>query len=876
VDARRQRVRASAHLCGIDYVEVYPDGVTLCVHFFGKVPGEVGAANVAIEGGVRIRDIAVTGARFHEHDDGDTCLLVTIDKTGDFSPYCVCLIEPVASQSRCSYDPVVAAERKVPHGVDPRYACAPFSFRLDCPSSLDCAPSSCSPAPKPEPPPIDYLARDYDSFRRLILDRLAQTMPQWRERHAPDLGITIAELLAYAADQLSYQLDSVATEAFLRTARRRISVRRHARLVDYWMHEGCNARAWVTLDADEDAPGLALADIKFAAMSVNDARTGGIVGWTDIQESADARVFEPVTLDGTTQIDVVAAHSAIDFYTWNRDDCCLPAGSTQATLRDAPAPASQTPEQQPRSTGGETPWRLHLKPGDFLIFEETRGCATGAIADADPSRRHVVRLNRVTKGVDPLTDVRIWDIEWDRDDALPFDLRVSVMTGPLDLPKCESVLAAVARGNVVLVDHGVTVDESSDAWIVAIDEDADAVVCRCDGGTTERDTAAMRLDITLARAPLTFAEPMANLTSARAFAQRDPRRAHPIVRLDASPSDPLAPQHHHAPGDSPAATPHHRHWENTYAWIATPDLLACGPDDTRVAVEIDDDGVSHLRFGDGCYGRRPEASWQFRARYRVGGGAAGNVGSDSIVWMTFLKPPASGATLRPRNPLPATGGTEPESIDVVKRCAPSNYTRVLARAVAADDYAALAESDDRVQGAFGELAWTGGWYEATVAIDPLTPYPAADVEAAARERLEIARRIGHDLRIVPVRKVPLDITLSICVAPDHLRGDIERAVRQRLSASVAPDGSRGFFHPDNWQFGTDVAASPIVAAVQAIDGVTHVELVRFARLYDTNAMAARTKRANLIPVDADEIAILDGDANLPERGRLTLRIRGGR
>ena len=50
----------------------------------------------------------------------------------------------------------------------------------------------------------------------------------------------------------------MATEAYLATARRRISVRRHARLVDYRMHEGCNARAWVharvstdlTLDPD--------------------------------------------------------------------------------------------------------------------------------------------------------------------------------------------------------------------------------------------------------------------------------------------------------------------------------------------------------------------------------------------------------------------------------------------------------------------------------------------------------------------------------------------------------------------------------------------------------------------------------------------------
>ena len=68
-------------------------------------------------------------------------------------------------------------------------------------------------------------------------------MPDWQETHAPDLGVALVELLAYAGDYLSYYQDAVATEAYLGTARQRISVRRHARLVDYRMHEGCNARA---------------------------------------------------------------------------------------------------------------------------------------------------------------------------------------------------------------------------------------------------------------------------------------------------------------------------------------------------------------------------------------------------------------------------------------------------------------------------------------------------------------------------------------------------------------------------------------------------------------------------------------------------------
>src|SRR5207342_3058732 len=84
--------------------------------------------------------------------------------------------------------------------------------------------------------------------RRLMLDRLSLLTPGWTERSAADVGVTLVELLAFAADTLSYRQDVIANEAYLATARQRISVRRHARLVDYLLHEGCNARAFVHFD----------------------------------------------------------------------------------------------------------------------------------------------------------------------------------------------------------------------------------------------------------------------------------------------------------------------------------------------------------------------------------------------------------------------------------------------------------------------------------------------------------------------------------------------------------------------------------------------------------------------------------------------------
>ena len=190
-------------------------------------------ANVTISGGERIRPIVILGATIGTGDDADV-LTVEVEEPGDFSIYTLSLV-------RGPNDP------NPPNEIDPRLAAVDFSFKVECPSDFDCAPKHiCPPEPRTEPE-INYLAKDYASFRKLILDRMALLLPDWRERNPADLGITLVELLAYVGDQLSYQQDAVATEAYLGSARKRVSLRRHARLVDYFVHDGTNARVWVQL-----------------------------------------------------------------------------------------------------------------------------------------------------------------------------------------------------------------------------------------------------------------------------------------------------------------------------------------------------------------------------------------------------------------------------------------------------------------------------------------------------------------------------------------------------------------------------------------------------------------------------------------------------
>jgi hypothetical protein len=884
VDQRRALVYASGRLCGLDEVEVLADGVTLRARLFGHVPDGISERNVRIEGGDRIRDIRVLSATLVADEDGDMCLHVVVDRRGDFSTYCLCLClfepehvitlgshDPVLPKPLvrpCGHDPLPPAPlvRRVPKWVDPRYACVEFGFRIDCPSQLDCRPQPCPPGPQLAPPVIDYLARDFPSFRALLLDRLATTMPQWRERHIPDLGLTLVELLAYKADQLSYQLDAVATEAYLATARRRISVRRHARLVDYRLHEGCNARAWITMESDNDIL-LDLADLVFACPPADTAvAASGAMDWATLQQTAGATLYEPIALAGTyvdmpdtdtrdgslrrtkSVIQVHAAHSTIHFYTWRFESCCLPQGSTRATLLD-----------QLHTDTADSKRVLQLAEGNFLILEETRGAATGSRADADRSKRHVVKLMRVEPTTDPLDGTLLLEVEWDRRDALPFALCLSARTAP---PACKIIEVAVAHGNVLLVDHGARIDEENDDWLVEVEQETGC--CQCDGAVVDMGSQPAALRFALARTQVTHAAlPLPRELPASQVCAQDPRRALPQIRLDLATPEPRDPKH--------------THWRETYAWRPVGDLLSSSGDDPVFVAEIDDDGIAQIRFGDDNAGMQPQSGWRFRARYRVGNGQRGNVGADSIIWVARRSGPITGLGLSARNPLAACGGTDAEPVADAKWFAPHAYARVLERAVRAEDYAQIAMVDTRIEGANASLAWTGAWYEATVALDA---YAAAesdtDLADSTLQRLLGVRRIGHDVRIVPAQRVPLRIALDLCVAPGYARADVVRAVLDALSNRALPNGERGLFHADRLVFGEDIAASRIICAVQRLAGVMHVELTAFARADADDGLARKSLADGLVAIATDEIAQLDNDPDFPEHGVLKLTPRGGR
>lgn len=837
-ETRRHAVRERG-FNGIDYVEVSDDQTQLTVYFLGEVPEGLGPEHLAISGGRRTTGITVTEVKQGPKADQelDACLIVTVDRPGDFSDYTLSLIDEPDNLA-----------------IDPRYRSVTFSFKAGCPADTDCKDvATCPPDDPGRVPDIDYLAKDYASFRQLLLDRLAVTVPDWKETHVPDIGVTLVELLAYAGDYLSYHQDAVATEAYLDTARQRISVRRHVRLVDYHLHEGCNARTWVAIDASTDTS-LPADDLWFLTRIDQAPDPGeGVLTWADIREvpAGQYTVFEPMVAGPDTVLTFRQAHNRIPFYTWGDQLCRLSKGATSATLIDG---SGQVPDADPVTDDNDQgdasvasgPARvLDLAPGDVLILAEVIGPETANPADADPARRHAVRLTAVERTVDPLNGQPVVEIAWAEEDALPFDLCLSVL-GPA--PDCAMVGdVSIALGNVVLADHGRRLDGPQE--IGAIPQADMPAICLAEGRPADHVPMPGAISLDPIPGPLTHAESPDFARPASAMLMQDPAVARPVVDLTSTrDGQPLR-------------------------WTLVRDLLASGADDAHAVLETDDRGLGHLRFGDGMMGRSPEPGAAFHAQWRIGNGPSGNLGAGALVH-TVTTNKLDGVRLTPNNPLPATGGVAPQDVAEAKLFAPHAFRQQIARAITPADYAEIASRHPGVQRAAAEQRWNGSWYEMRVAIDALgTGRAPAALLAEIDAHLRPFRRICHDLAVVPAEAVPLDIVMEICVEPEYLRAHVKTALVRHFGTGTLVDGTPAVFHPDALTFGQDVAASRLVAAALTIEGVQSAEVRRLERQFEgPNGELA----AGVLRIGPLEVAQISTDPNTPEGGRIAFDMRGGR
>lgn len=386
---RRARLRELGTLNGIDFIEIADAAQTrMRVHFIEAKP-DAGALSAAITGatitgGETIPTVAVNvPATWHWDTDarGRPFVELSVGAPGDFSSYTFALVTDA---------PV----------LDLVYDHVPFTFKAGCPSTIDCLRPEVGDEPAASgAPPIDYLAKDFDSFRRALSDFSAVRYPAWQERSRADFGVMFMEALSAVADDLSYQQDRVAAEAWLETATRRRSLVRLARLVDY--EPGVATAAMTTLQFQMLADGAIPRGIVVGSL----APDGSGVEFETGCSLVDERLYE-----------ARVAWNELRAHWFDDGQRCVPVGATDLYVVRPGAP---------------------LARGQQVLVEH-------ASPAGDPPQRAIVELAaNPVDSVDPLFGpsggTPLTHLVWRPEYALPFALDLARTT---------------VHGNLVPATHG--------------------------------------------------------------------------------------------------------------------------------------------------------------------------------------------------------------------------------------------------------------------------------------------------------------------------------------------------------------------------------------------------------------------------------------
>ena len=181
---------------------------TIVDKFDTESPGDPSIARriFPISGGHRVPAGAATGqvhvTKIAKSADFDapnstkpTTLVLTIAPVGDYSTYTLSVDTSIFPNA----NPVV---------LDPVFSEIDFKFRPGC-FNINCAPEWTPGQQPPDEPAIDYLAKDYASFRHLLLAAMAQRVPGWQPTSEADLDQVLIDLFAAAGDEMSDYQDRV-------------------------------------------------------------------------------------------------------------------------------------------------------------------------------------------------------------------------------------------------------------------------------------------------------------------------------------------------------------------------------------------------------------------------------------------------------------------------------------------------------------------------------------------------------------------------------------------------------------------------------------------------------------------------------------------
>ncbi len=827
---RLQELLNQNSVTGIDFVYVYKDQKVLDVFYFEHdntpqakdIIGIVSPDQISIyspSGGEGLPHVPVISADWTTEDNRDVLRLKTA-MPGDFSLYRIKIDHP---------------------NIDRYYNDVIFSFKANCPGDLDC--KSKEPLCPPEDRvdfPVDYQARDFQSYRRALLDFASLRYPDWKDRLEADMGVMLVEVMSALGDELAYYQDRIAREAYLETATQRRSLRRHARLVDYEMHNGLSTSTWLDVTVKTGQTGALPAGADVWALSDKGKRISYEVG---------LRLSDAVN---NVTYNVAAARNMITPHLWDEDDICLHIGSTELFVKGHHK-TNLTFDDPHESPDGK--W--------VLLKTETTN-------PAQPERRWLVRIIYVEETRDNVFNENITRIEWEKEQALPYELNMSELS-----VRCNIIPASAGR--TVVNRFTIGVDPSSMILPESVKNKLKQAVER--EGITYlyslinpelKDEDKGKEEAKMFLSGLDKPEGK-NLT----WIGKTPQSAHPEIRLTEVEYD----------GSEWIEQGSGWEWRRSLLGVSSSQpsdqhfTLEDGTWDRVVGYWRSGQEVMHvdyssnegftIRFGDDEFGMLPIEGSVFQATYRLGNGRMMNVPADAITefdnGLSYIESVS--------NPLAADDGQNPETPAEVRKLAPEAFRHLTYRAVRPEDYAEAAERLPWVQRAGAQFRWTGSWLSLFATPDP---YDAVTVSDEQRQdlthQLDRFRQAGREAYTKDPRYADLDLEITICVEPFAYKGEVKESVLNVLLGIKSDTKKQGFFSANNFTFGTPLRRSALESAVQSVSGVRAVQAISIKRRgwFDWRNLNELT-----FEVGMDEVIRVENDPLHPAQGSVRLIMEGG-
>jgi len=760
-------------------------------------------------GPVHVSDVAVVVA--------EDKLRLTVTPVGDYSTYRLNIIDS-------TYD------------LDPLFAKIDFKFRPGC-FNTNCAPLSDYQAAAEEPA-IDYLAKDFHSFKHLLVNAMRDRVPDWQPTSEADLDQVIIDLIAADADELSDFQDRVMNEAYLGRACKRVSLARYARLMDYHIHQGNQASTWLAMQVSADF--------------VIDKSLGV---WTGRDWQDDASVIFASDHDVNHQQACFSALNALKQYSWGNAVTALEKGATEADVIDQSGSMTEVEANNLRDI-------LNREDIDHLLIEQKLNPDTGSAHGIDKTARQVLRLregdNAAISVEDPVAGTWFVRVFWREPDQLL--RRYCFVSQCIGQPPVDDI--SLFHGNLIEVRHGrphQTIFYPSTQPLGTED------------GTQFEKLEYRHYELSI------------NQQLLRSYPSDDDEILPVILNMPHR----FVAYRNTPPGGEVRSRSSLRVEVNGFsvAWDEQADLIESTDEDTHYQLETDELDCSRIRFGNSINGRALPQGAEVTCYYQVGSGSEGNVGTDSLI---NYDRSASGfpAITAVWNPLDVDNGRTPELAAQIIRRVPQAYRSRQLRAVTLEDYVKRAEELDAVSHAHARYAWTGSWRTVRVAIDLKAGFDWDEEKWAIQSHLDAVRLIGEDLEVREASFVALDILLRVCAHPEVWPGDLAFELAAEFSSTYNSQGQPGFFHPDLWTFGQSIRASQLMGRALSISGIERVLLLSMRRwhsvtgpstdLVTITADELPVNEVDLITVEPWQIIRVDSDPSHLERGRVQFDIQGGR